>query len=205
MNFDILFNESDLPWVLKQAKTLSKNECFEIFEYMQRYKPINIIEFGVQYGCSTSVFLEIAKWMNHKIVLNSWDIRDSVKCADKKEFKLHIEDITGREEVILDYAPDLVFLDAHPYVLTKNIVQICLREKIDFMCHDVSVDIYNRAKQRSNNFTNHSPLTMAEWELYVLCELINEDLVSKNFFENENLTVRCIRDKYGLAIIQHKR
>jgi len=205
MNTSEIFDKSCMPNILSQAKTLSKKECLAIFNYMEKRKPVNILEFGTQYGCSTRAFLEIANWIGYKINLHSWDISDQVRCVNKKDFKLHIGDLTGREETILKHAPNLVFLDAHPYALTKNIMKICLRDKIDFMCHDVSMDIYERAKQRSSDFTNKSPQTKAEWELYILQELISKDILAKDFFENDILTVNCVRDRFGLAIIEHKK
>ena len=79
-----LLQENTVPVTNQKTKT--------ILVRIRLYK----FEGTVQYGCSTRVFLETAKWLNYKIVLNSWDVLDSVKCVDKKDFKLHIEDITNR-------------------------------------------------------------------------------------------------------------
>jgi len=53
LKFDELFDKSALPKVIKMAKTLSKEECRAVYGYMQQKKPQVILEFGVQYGCST--------------------------------------------------------------------------------------------------------------------------------------------------------
>lgn len=201
--FDILFDTSCLPDTLKKAKTISKKECESIYYYMKKYKPVNILEFGTQYGCSTRAFLEMAKWIGYKINLHSWDILDSVRCVDKNEFCFHLEDISKKEELLLDYKPNLVFLDAHPYYMTKNIMQICLREKINFICHDVSDDVYNTTKERSKNFSNLS--CYAAWESYILQELIYKDILSVTSYENNFLFVDFTIDRYGIAIIRHKK
>lgn len=207
MEFDEFFDNSNLPDMLKRAKTLSKKECNGIFDYMRDKKDIILLEFGTQYGCSTAVFLQIAKHLEININLHSWDVMDIVKkdIVDKRDFSLHIENITGREKFIFnEYKPNLVFLDAHPYDLTKNIVSICLERKIDFMCHDVSPEIYERTKRQTDNFINKSIKTKAAWELLILMELISESLLTSNGFTNDKIRVNCIRDKYGLAIIENK-
>ena len=107
-------------------------------------------------------------------------------------------------EKIRKEQPDLVFLDAHPYDLTKNIVNECLSRKINFMCHDVSYNIgHDVAKKRSKNF-NQKRGTDAQWELYVLCELIDEKLWQEDYFENNDLIYERDQDKYGLGIVTHK-
>jgi len=208
MDFDLLFDRSDLPYVLKQAKTLSKEECRAIYNYFEEYKPKRILEFGTQYGCSTRVFIEISKWFGLDAEVHSWDINCQIRkdCVDRNSFTFHQEDITGKEKHIIDtFRPDLVFLDAHPYELTKNLMTVCIEKDINFMCHDVSVEIYERSKLRSNNFTNKNPSNGTEWELYLLKELISKDIINRDFFENDKIIVECVRDRFGLAIIKTKK
>ena len=205
--FDELFDGSKLPYILSMAKTLSKEECKQIYIYMEKHKPKKILEFGVQFGCSTAVFLQISKWLGLDIELHSWDIIDIVKsdCVSKKDFIFHKEDITGREDqTIVKYNPDMVFLDAHPYYLTKGLMHSCLDRKIDFLCHDVGLQVFNRAKIRSNNFKDKSNSNMAEWELYLMSELIDKSLLKEDFFENEICKVICCRDRFGIAIVEFK-
>lgn len=206
--FDELFDNSRLPNILSMAKTLSKEECGHIYNYMNKYKPSVVLEFGTQFGCSTAVFLQISEWLNLDIDLHSWDIVDQIKpqCVDKLKFKFHKCDITGNEEeIITRYVPDMVFLDAHPYAITKGLMKSCLKHKIDFLCHDISLPIFERAKERSNGFTNTDPSTLAEWELYLLGELISPSLLEDDSFEDNNVSVNCYRDKFGLAIIEVKK
>ncbi len=204
--FDDLFDKSPLPIVFKQAKTISKEECRAVYDYMNECRPKTILEFGTQYGCSTCMFICLAKWLKTDIKLHSWDILDQVKgiCINKNHFMLHIEDITGKEEEVFQrYKPDMLFLDAHPYILTRNLVKICLRDKIDFMCHDVSLAIINALKARSNNFKDTT--IYGAWEPYVLSELIDKKILTDDYYENDQVVVKCIRDKYGLAIVRNKK
>ena len=73
------------------------------------------------------------------------------------------------------------------------------------MCHDIGKEIYQRASMRTRGFINKSSGTMAEWELYLLGELIDSSLIDNDIFENDNLKVICYRNKFGLAIIENKR
>jgi len=202
--FDFLFCGSRMEKILKKDKTISKVEARAIFSYMKENRPIRIMEFGVRYGCSTAAFKEMSKWIGYGIILDSWDLVDKVKYQDKKTFSLHLEDISGRECEILDqYKPDMVFLDAHPYKLTKNLMQGCLDKKIDFMAHDISLPLLERVRKESNGFKNKDVYT--PWEAYLIGELISEDLWSKDTFENGDISAVCTRDLYGLIVVKHKR
>jgi len=203
--FDNLFDNSRLPGILSIAKTLSKEECRQIYHYMKEYMPNKILEFGVQFGCSTAVFLQIAEWLGLDIELHSWDIIDVVKkqCVDKNDFNFHKVDITGREEeIILEYKPDMVFLDAHPYHMTKDLMINCVKYKINFLTHDVAIGLYNELKIRSDNFNKLE--IYGAWELYILCELFSDKLLIEDYFENDQVQIKCYRDQWGLSVIKVK-
>ena len=204
--FNDLFDNSVMPSVLKVNRSLSKVECEHIYNYFKKYKPQVMFEFGVQNGCSTRAFMEIAKWCGYKLSLHSWDIVDELKCIDKKHFNFHLEDITDREEIKFDkYTPDLVYLDAHPYKLTRNIMEICLKRKINFMCHDVDFRIgLERSCQRTKGFSDLSVKTNANWELYLLGVLISTKLWREDSYKDDNVKVQCIRDYCGLGIVKHR-
>jgi len=206
-SFDELFDNGCLPKVLKVNRSLSKEECRHIYNYMNEKNPKVMFEFGAQNGCSTKSFVEMAKWVNIGFSLHSWDIVDELKCISKKEFNFHLEDVTGNEEFIFDkYHPDFVFLDAHPYELTRNLIKICLKRKIDFIMHDIAYSIgLQRTCERTNGFTDLSVKTNANWELFLLGVLINTKIWHDDYYENDVLEVKCIRDSCGLAIIKFKR
>jgi len=201
--FNKSFDDSALPKILQKAKTLSKRECQAVYEYIDQNRPKTILEFGVQFGCSTRVFIEIAKWLNYKINLHSWDIIDIVNCADKRDFTMHVENITNKENSILVHNPDLIFLDAHPYILTKNLIVICLKNKINFMCHDVSFANIATLKKSSDSFKNKK--AYGAWESYVLSELVSPKILTDDCYEDDKVIVKCIRDLHGLAIVQNKK
>lgn len=203
--FDELFDNSKLPEILKMAKTLSKEECRQIYLYMEEYKPKVVLEFGVQFGCSTAVFLQISKWLDLDIELHSWDIVDVVKssCVNKKDFSFHVEDITGKEEeTLLKYQPDMIFLDAHPYHMTKALMKACVKHKINFLTHDVNKRLYDGLEARSGNFKRLE--TYGAWELYVLAELFSPVLIEEDYFENDEVEIRCYRDIWGLCVVKVK-
>lgn len=205
MSFDELFDNSKLPVVLKQAKTLSKEECRSIYEYMKKNTPKTMLEFGVQYGCSTRVFLEISKWLGLDLDLHSWDIVDAIqsKCVNRKQFTFHRRNVTGKEEkVIAQFNPDLIFLDAHPYKMTKSMMECCLKHKVNFMAHDVSIKIYEALGRRSNNFKKKN--TYGAWELYVLVELFGKSLLENDSYEDDKVKISFNRDEWGLAVVEVK-
>jgi len=202
-NFDDFFDNSQLPRILKKAKTVSKEEVRGIFEYFQENRPKVLLEFGVQYGCSTRVFYDIAKYLEIDLEIHSWDIEDKVKFMDKKDFTLHVEDVTGKEEGLFEkYNPDLLFLDAHPYILTRNLVKLALENEVNFMTHDISMNVYEALKRASNNFQNKK--VYAAWELYVLEEIFGSEVVTEDVYEDDDVRIEFIRDKFGLCILYNK-
>jgi hypothetical protein len=207
-DFEKFFQSTTLPRCIKKVKkTLSKRECEEIFYYFDQHRPQTMIELGTQYGCSTKIFVEIANFFGYKLNMHAFDIRDRIRSSivDRNEFHLHIEDITDKELETLDlYSPDLVFLDAHPYKLTKNMVNACLRKQINFMCHDISLDVHEKARQQSNNFTNFD--IYVAWELYVIAKIISDKFLTEDYYEDKERKIigKCTRDKYGLFVLTHE-
>lgn len=202
-NFNDFYKKSKMADILKKAKTLSAVECRAVFKYMKTYKPKTILEFGVQYGCSTRMFIEIAKSLGYKLNLHSWDIEEGYRFVKSNQFTFHKEDITGREKKIIEeYKPNLIFLDAHPYNLTKNLMELCVDKKINFMAHDIS--LLERCRKQTGGFKNKK-VVQTPWEAYLIGKVIDESLWTKDLFENDKLIARCIRDKFGLAIVEHKK
>jgi len=205
--FNKWFESTDLPNILNKAKTIDRKECFEIYKYFIQYRPSVIFEFGVQFGCSTRFFLELAKHLNLNVNMHCFDIKNIIKFVEPNQITMHIEDITNKVEEVFNSLPkpDLIFLDAHPYQLTKILVQKCLEEKINFMAHDTSQEIGKiETAKRTNNFTNFSNSIVAAWELYILCELISQDLWTNPEYHNDKLDLNITTGRYGLAICQHK-
>ena len=61
-DFEKFFSNGGLQTALKQDRTLVKEECECLFEHIKKIKPKVIVEIGTKYGCSTSFFVEVAKW-----------------------------------------------------------------------------------------------------------------------------------------------
>ena len=207
MGFASLYADSELPFVLKQAKTLSMEECEDIYNYMDVNRPQTILEFGTQYGCSTRVFLEISKWLDYKVDVHSWDIIDSVqaRCVSKQNFTFHLENMEGKEKEMFDlYKPDFLFLDAHAYGMTRKIMQECLKRKVSFAAHDIYLPAFEESKKLTKNFTDFS--VYVNWEIYLLGDLISKTLWEVDSYEDEFVRVDCTRKPggYGLAIIKVK-
>lgn len=202
-SFEEYFLKYNISEVISKVKTLSKGELNFVYKYFEKNKPKSMLEFGVQKGCSTYCFLKLAEYFEYDMSLHCWDIRDSIIYPDRSKFSLHIEDVSEKAQDIINYyEPDFIFLDAHPYYLTKNFMEECLSKKINFMCHDVALNLIERCRKESNNFTKKEAYTT--WEAYLIGELIDKSLWEKDFFENDKFTAICNRDKYGIFILEHK-
>jgi hypothetical protein len=199
-----IWQDNEIAKMTDVVKTLSFAESSFIFKYIEKHKPKVILEFGTQHAVSTRIFYEICKSFGYEPTIHCFDIVDEIKYISKDKIIFHQEDITGIElAVINELTPDLIFLDAHPYELTSNLVDICLAQKINFMAHDVSLEIHERARVQSDNFQNKSKYT--NWELFILMEKINNDLDKLNHYSNEEMAINIIRDRFGLAVIEFKK
>ena len=199
-----IWAENNISQMTDVVKTLSFTESSFIFNYIAKHKPKVIFEFGTQHAVSTRIFYEICKSFGYEPTIHCFDVVDEIKYIDKDKIVFHHEDITGREQqFISDLKPDLIFLDAHPFQLTSNLVDICLAEKIDFMAHDVSLEIHERARVQSDNFQNKGKYT--NWELFILMEKIDKDLDKLDHYSSAEMTIDIIRDRFGLAVIEFKK
>lgn len=191
MDFDSLFDSSELPKVLSKAKTLSKKECKAVYNYMERIRPKRMIELGTHFGCSTLAFRLMSDWLDLNMEIHSSDIVDCVSVIPKTSFEFHLEDLTGRmKDTIYKYSPDFVFLDVHSFFLVLETMQECLMNKVDMLLHDVSFE--------------HLDIKKRAWELPLLGELISSILWNKDLYEDDKLQVTCVRDRLGLAIVEMK-
>jgi len=184
----MLTKDPELIHALSLAKTLTMPEVLFLAEYLEKKRPKRILEFGTQYGCSAFAFKKISDRFDLGIEVHSWDIHDQRKPELKDAFTFHCENFMNINFMIQD--DDVLFLDAHDYRLTSYLMHNCIDCKRDFMCHDVSSDSFDIRRR--------------EWELPLLGELIHPAVWTEDHYENKDLTVDKLVDKFGVAIVRHK-
>lgn len=183
----MLTKDPELIHALSLAKTLTMPEVLFLAEYLEKKRPKRILEFGTQYGCSAFAFKKISDRFDLGIEVHSWDIHDQRKPELKDAFTFHNEAFDYLFRIEKD---DVLFLDAHDFNLTRNLMLHCLEGKNDFMCHDMSSDSFDIRRR--------------EWELPLLGELIHPAVWTEDHYENKDLTVDKLVDKFGVAIVRHK-
>ncbi len=134
--------------------------------------------------------------------LHSWDIVDVVQYADKSQFHFHLQNIDTIRTFNEHTKPDVIFFDAHPYEATKRLMLKCMTCGVDFIAHDITVECYERTKKDSDGFENKS--VYANWEAYLIPELIDNSLLTNDYFENDKLKVTCVRERYGVCVVEMK-
>lgn len=189
--FDEFYEKSCLPMATQEVKTLTKKELGLVYEYMKRKKPEKILDIGTQTGCSAIAFSEISNALDLEAEVHSWDVLDCRYSAFVFLYNFHQEDLTGIVSKTLEkYAPDFVYLDAHPFWLTFNFIDRCLYQKIDFLLHDISLDHFDLLKDR--------------WELPLLGALVSPKIWTQDVYEDDRVKVTCCRDRFGVAIVEVK-
>jgi hypothetical protein len=196
---------------LGERKTLSFEEAFLLYLVTLLVQPRNLVEIGTQYGKSTRRIIDILHFagMNSCKVL-CFDIVDQVQFFTPEEARLELHDVTKdfREYVLDKLKPELIFLDARPYPLLKNVIA----EYLDWTktnpailaIHDCSARLFNPRMRIKMDKTEKITSRSGVWERHVLSELFK--VPQKKLDDTDSLThrLKIFQTPHGLALILPK-
>lgn len=191
-----------------ERKTLNFEEAFVIYAILAHTRPPRpIVEIGTQYGRSTRRILDILDRLDLKNDVVCFDIEDRVEAFAPDEAALVVEDITGRfrERVLDRIHPCLIYLDAHPYRLTKEVILDVLQHTRDcvLVMHDSGKALCNPDMALDRDDPDITSAT-GHWERHVLCEVFGVDDPMTNeidYRETQTHRLRVFRTVHGLATI----
>jgi hypothetical protein len=164
-----------------------------------------VMELGTQLGISACIIYDGLKLLGLTPRVVTYDIRKLNHLFKEGEVEFRLGDITGRCAQELDsLKPDAVFLDAHPWDLTLEMLIECMNRRIMVTTHDVSDSLWEHnlrggklpieGNQRNPNIP---------WERKVLEKVFGEGIHS-GFAETPDYTARLVRSRLGLAICMPK-
>jgi len=195
---------------LGEYKTLNTEETFIIFIIMKLYKLETIVEIGTLLGKSTRRIIDIKTTLKQNILIKCYDIVNSVQYFKPSEAQLILKDITNsiKKDVIDNYkTPTLIYLDAHPYDITKNVILETLQSDNHFLIiHDCGEILCNPQMTISRN----DPITSitGHWERYVLADVFGlSNPLDKllNIQETQRHKMRVFSTLHGLCAIIPKQ
>lgn len=159
---------------LGEKKTLNTDETFVLYLMLKLYNPASFIEIGTLLGRSTRRLLDIKKELRLPLEINCYDIVNKVTHFKMSEVKFHIQDITNRVKKVIDSypGPGMVYLDAHPYYLTTEVIRDILgRSGWVLAVHDCGEALCNPRMAISKDDPGAITSQTGHWERYCLAEV----------------------------------
>ena len=170
----------------------------------------SVVEICVQYGMSTRRIIYIKNDLGLNLPIYAFDIVDEVKFFSLDEAVLRLEDLTDRFEtsVLGKYPPGLIYLDAHPYKLLKEIISEVLKDgRFILVIHDCGRGLYNRYMPITRKENHLITSLTGMWERHVLAELLgikNPADLQINDTTTTNYRLRIFSTKHGLTVLLPK-
>lgn len=198
---------NDYARVLGESKTLTFEEAFLLYLAIVRIKPVEVVEIGTQYGKSTRRILDILSMLNLKTRLTCFDIVNQLTYASPQEVQFIQHDLTDDffETVLSRIAPGLIFLDAHPYYLLKNIISAFLQWSVDrqsiLAIHDCAPGLYNPHMRISKDEPKAVSSHTGHWERHVLMEIFGTENQLLDDLETPRHRLKIFNTTHGLALI----
>jgi hypothetical protein len=193
---------------LGEFKTLNSEEAFIIFIIMKLFNIRSIVEIGTLLGKSTRRLIDIKNELKLPIQISCYDIVNKVKYFKPNEAVLNVKDITKsiKEDVINNYEiPGLIYLDAHPYDITRNTInEVLSTDNWILAIHDCGAALCNPNMSISKDNPGAITSLTGHWERYVLSEIfgINDPLnISLNAQETATHKMCIFSTTHGLCII----
>jgi predicted O-methyltransferase YrrM len=198
--------EKDYARTLSELKTVCFEEAFLLGVALETIRPRSVVEIGTQHGKSTRRILDMIAWFGLDCRLVSFDIEDQVRFFRLDEAELVLNDVTGRfrEEVLLTRQPQLIFLDAHPYALVKEVITATMAANDCVLAiHDCGPGLCNPRMTLARDDPKITSMT-GVWERHVLAEIHGvDDPLSPKLDELATSTyhLRIFQTPHGLAFL----
>lgn len=195
---------------LGQVGTLSSEEAFVIHCLCALFQPPELIEIGTHQGKSTRRILDSIAHLQLKMRVTCFDIEDLVQYFSSEEATLLLRDVTDSvEQDILDrYAPGIIYLDAHPWRLLKNVIAAVLRREDWLLAiHDCSPILCNPKMTIPKDEPSLITMRTGHWERHVLAEVfgLDDPLDARmNALETDTHLLRVFGTQHGLGLIAPK-
>ncbi len=192
---------------LGERKTFSFEEAFLFYLLSYYLHPTRVVEIGVQYGRSTRRILDILDMLHLKSDVICFDIANELKFVKQNEVTLHIHDVTHdfTRTVLDELSPTLIYLDARPYPLLKNVISEFIEwsrtRPAALLIHDCSPYLFNPHMTVGREDYTAISSTTGVWERHALAEVFNtsNDQIDDLITPYHHLQI--FETPHGLAVV----
>jgi len=192
---------------LGERKTLCFEEAFLLYLAALRVRPSTVVEVGSQHGRSTRRILDLLDALGLGASVVCFDTAKELRFVSPDEVEFVQRDVTGRfvQDVLAPHAPGLIYLDAHPPALIRDVVSSFLAYSRTRPCvlaiHDCGPGLYNpRMTIRPEDAQAVTSLT-GVWERHVLSELLAVPQRKLDDLALPHHRLRIFHTPHGLALI----
>ena len=202
-----LHEQKEYARLLGESKTLCFEEAFLLFLAATIVRPQQVVEIGTQYGKSTRRIIDMLNYLGLESSVTCFDIIDAIRYVGADEIDLQIEDVTDTftEQVLTPLSPSLIYLDAHPYHLLKNVIleylQWSLTHPSILAIHDCSPNLYAPFMWISKDDPGAITSRTGHWERHVLAEIFKKPNNSLDTLQTNTHRLQIFGTPHGLAMI----
>ncbi len=178
-----------------ERKHLCREEALLCYFVCEQYRPEVIVEIGTQYGVSTRKIIDIKNHLGLDAPVVCYDIENRVKYFQPSEAELIEKDIANDLESGVFGCANRGYLnlDAHPYQLTKDAVELAMaRPDWPVTVHDCGVGLCNPHMEIDKSDPNISSLT-GHWERHVLAEVFHVTDPLSSELDDQKTDTHCMR------------
>jgi hypothetical protein len=205
--YSALHEQKDYAGQLGEDKTLCFEEAFLLFVAASIIRPQQVVEIGTQYGKSTRRILDMLQHLNLDATVTCFDIVNETRYIRADEVDFRQEDITNTfQTTVLDaIAPTLIYLDAHPYYLLKNVITEFLAWSQTHPCflaiHDCTPAYYVPLMLIPKDDPGIVTTKTGIWERHVLAEIFHAPNSSLDDVRTPSHRLRVFATPNGLAMV----
>jgi hypothetical protein len=190
-----------------EARTLNFEEAFLLYLSAAQVRPAQVVEIGSQYGKSTRRILDLLASLDLDAPVTCFDVVDELQYVGHDEINLVLNDVTNTvtADILKPLAPSLIYLDAHPYSLVRNVVKEFIawsQEKRTILAiHDCGPALYNPhmwiGKEDFRLITSKTGV----WERYALGEVFGASPAAVDDIRTPTHRLRVFSTRHGLALL----
>jgi hypothetical protein len=159
---------------LGELKTLNTLEAYLFYLLMDKLQPYVLIEIGTLQGKSTRRLIDIRNAVSKDTKIICYDVVDKLHYINKDEVVFHQTDITGKvSETLNQYNGGIIYLDAHPYDLTLEVILEVLQQHKHWhlVIHDCAKHLCNPKMEIPKNRPDLITSLTGHWERHILAEV----------------------------------
>ncbi|MEM6885407.1 MAG: hypothetical protein AAF571_10275 [Verrucomicrobiota bacterium] len=197
------------------AKTIDLAEGFAMWCLICSEKPRRVVELGTQYGISGRLWKEALKKYvpEHELILCDLEDQRTLIGDDECTF-LEGDGVECLHEAFKRGDVDLLFNDAHPYLLIRDSVNVAIAHKVPaYAFHDTGCqhprgpyhpEFYTMTEeQKIEHGMNYKDY--GHWERHLIGAIFDERALNQDFCQSDEASIQTFDSLFGFSAVLTNR